>query len=79
MSQEPKPTANVDFSRDKYPITIRLIGGPTGVVVWERTVTLEEAEGLAQVEIPGFAGTEHYPVRAEIVDADGTTDVGGMS
>jgi hypothetical protein len=36
-------------------------------------VTLDEARSLAKIEIPSFAGTEHYPVLAEILYADGTT------
>lgn len=73
-----KPTARHDFPPEKYPLTIRFISGTTGAVVWERIVTLEEARDLAKVEIPSFAGTDHYPVRAEIIYADGTSETEGM-
>ena len=49
---------------------MQLVSGATGEVVWSRTVTLDEARGLAKVEIPSFVGSEHYPVRAEIEYAD---------
>lgn len=67
------PTARHDYPVTKFPITYRLFRGKTGDLLWERTVTLEEARRLAKVEIPGYGGTEHYPVRAEIAYADGTT------
>jgi hypothetical protein len=47
-------------------------------VLWSRTVTLDEARQLAKVKIPGYAGTEHYPVSVEIVYADGTTADGAL-
>jgi hypothetical protein len=74
----PKPTARHDFSPEKYPITIRLRSGKTGEELWWRTITIDEARQLAKVEIPSYAGTEHYPVRAEIAYADGTVEIGGM-
>lgn len=67
-----KPILRQDYPLDKFPITIRLLSGKTGAVVWSRTVTLDEARTRAKVEIPSFTGTEHYPVLAEIVYADGT-------
>ncbi len=73
-----KPTARHDLPPEKFPLTLRLYSGKTGEVVWSRTVTLEEAQQLAKVEIPSYANTEHYPVRAEVTYADGTTDVGAM-
>jgi hypothetical protein len=73
-----KPAARHDLSLDKYPVTLRLISGTTGAIIWEHVVTAEEARSFARVEIPSFAGTEHYPVRAEITYADGTTDIGGL-
>jgi len=69
----PKPIARHDYTPDKFPITLRLLSSKTGAVVWSRTVTIDEARALAKVEIPSFIGTEHYPVLAEIVYADGTT------
>jgi hypothetical protein len=75
---EKHPTARHDLPPEKFPVTIRLVSGTTGAVVWERVVTIEEARGLARVEIPSFANTEHYPVRAEITCADGATDIKGM-
>ena len=73
-----KPTARHDYSPEKFPLTIRLYSGKTGEVVWSRTVTLDEARGLAKIALPGYANTEHYPVRAEIAYADGTIADGGM-
>jgi hypothetical protein len=72
------PHARQDLSPKKFPITIKLLSSKTGEVVWSHVITLEEARSLAKVEIPSYANTEHYPVRAEIEYADGTTDVGGM-
>lgn len=69
-----KPTARHDYPSTKFPITLRVLSSKTGAIVWSRTVTLDEARGPAKIEIPSFAGTEHYPVLAEIVYADGTTE-----
>jgi hypothetical protein len=73
-----KPTARHDFAPDKFPITLRLYSAKTDEMVWSRTVTLDEARSLVKVEIPSYKDTEHYPVRAEITFADGTTSVEGM-
>lgn len=70
--------ARHDLVPSKFPFTLKLISGTTGEVVWSRTVTLDEARSLAKIEIPSFASSEHYPVRAEIIYADGTTEVKGM-
>ena len=67
-----------ELPRGKFPFTIKIVSGTTGEVVWSRTVTIAEARTGAKIEVPGFAGSEHYPVRAEIKYADGTTEVGGM-
>ena len=67
-----KPIARHDYPPEKFPITLQLLSGKTGAVVWSRTVTIDEARSLAKIEIPSFAGTEHYPVLAEILYADGT-------
>ena len=67
-----EPIARHDYTPDKFPIMLRLLSGKTGAVVWSRTVTIDEARALAKVEIPSFANTEHYPVLAEVVYADGT-------
>lgn len=67
-----KPTARHDFSPAKFPLTMRLYSSKTGQVVWSRTIALDEARQLAKIEIPSYADSEHYPVRAEIVYADGT-------
>lgn len=56
---------------EAFPLTIQLYSAKTGACVWSRTVTLEEARDLAKIEIPGYAGTEHYPVHAVIIDKDG--------
>jgi len=72
------PHAHHDLSPDKFPLTIRIYSGKTGKLLWLRSVTLDEAQGRAKVTIPGYAGTEHYPVRTEIAYADGTADDGGM-
>lgn len=73
------PILRRDFTPDLFPITLRLYSSKTGEVLWSRTVTLAEARSIAKVEIPSYAGTDHYPVRAEVTYADGTVDVGGMS
>lgn len=73
MSFAPKPIARHNYPPEKFPITLQLLSGKTGKVVWSRTVTVDEARSLAKIEIPSFAGTEHYPVLAEIIYADGTT------
>lgn len=73
-----KPTARHDFSESQYPLTLRLYSGKTGELLWERTVTLAEAQQLAKVEIPGYGGTEHYPVRSEITYADGSIEIAMM-
>jgi len=72
------PHARHDLPPEKFPFTLKLVSGTTGAVVWSRTVTIDEARALAKVEIPSFAGSEHYPVRAEIEYADGTIEVKGM-
>lgn len=72
------PHVRQDLSPKKFPMTMKLVSGKTGEVLWTRVITLDEARILARIEIPSYAGTEHYPVRAEIEYADGTTDVGGM-
>jgi len=68
-----KPIARYDYPPDKFPLTLRCLSGKTGEVVWSRTVTIDEARALAKIEIPSFMGTDHYPVLAEILYADGTT------
>jgi len=73
-----KPIARHNYPPEKFPFTMQLHSRKTGEVVWSRTVTLDEARSLARIEIPSYAGTEHYPVRSEIVYADGTTSSGGM-
>lgn len=73
-----KPIARHDYTPEKFPITMRLVSGTTGEVVWSRTVTFDEACKLATIEIPSYASSEHYPVRAEILYADGTTTDGGV-
>lgn len=72
-----KPTAQHDLPPHKFPITLQLVSGTTGAVVWKRVVTIEEARDVARIEIPSFADTEHYPVRAEILYADGTSEIEG--
>ena len=72
------PHARHDLAAVKFPLTITLYSGKTGELLWSRAVSIDEARTLAKVEIPGYADTEHYPVRAEIAYADGTTTVGGM-
>lgn len=68
----------VSYPPEKFPLTLQLYSGTSGELLWSRTVTLDEARSLAKIEIPGYAGTEHYPVRSEVVYADGTTSIGGM-
>lgn len=70
------PHMRHDLSPEKFPFKIKLISGTTGAVVWSRVVTINEARGLAKVEIPSFTDSKHYPVRAEIEYADGTIECG---
>jgi hypothetical protein len=72
------PHARHNLPPEKFPLKLKLVSGTTGAVVWSRVVTIDEARGLAKVEIPSFADSEHYPVRAEIEYADGTTEDRGM-
>lgn len=65
-------TRHHDYAPEKFPITIKIRSGKTDEMIWSRTITLEEARGPALVKIPGYTGTEHYPVRVEIDFADGT-------
>ena len=67
-----KPIARYNYASEKFPLIFRLLSGKTGEVVWSREVTLDEARALAKIEIPSFVGTDHYPVSAEILYADGT-------
>ena len=67
------------YPPEKFPLTLQLYSGKTGELLWSRTVTIDEARARAEIEIPGYAGTEHYSVRAEILYADGTASVAGMS
>ena len=73
-----KPTVRQDLAASKFPLTIKLHSGKTDEVLWSHVVTLDKARQLAKVEIPCYAGTEHYPVRAKIEYGDGTTEIGGM-
>ncbi len=72
------PHARHNLTPEKFPLTLKLVSGTTGAVVWSRTVSIAEARDLAKIEIPSFADSEHYPVRAEIEYADGTTEVRGV-
>ncbi len=77
MTKTPIPRLH-NYPPEKFPITLQLYSGKTGECVWSRTVTLDEARSLAKIEIPGYAGTVHYPVRAVVTYADGTHDSRGM-
>ena len=68
----------INYSPEKFPLTFQLYSGKTGELLWSRTVTIDAARSLAKIEIPGYAGTEHYPVRAKVTCADGTTADEGM-
>ena len=72
------PHAHHDLPPEKFPLTLKLVGSKTNEVVWSRTITIDEARNLAKVQIPSFTGSAHFPVRAEITYADGTTESGGM-
>lgn len=77
-----KPIARHNYPPEKFPLTLQLYSGKTNELLWSRTVTIDEARSLAKIEIPGYVGTEHYPVRAEILCADGTdgsSNAEGMS
>ena len=67
-----KPIARHDYPPEKFPLTLQLYSGKTGELVWSRTVTINEARTLAKIEIPSYAGTEHWPVWSTITYADGT-------
>lgn len=64
------PVAFHLYPAEAFPITIRLISGLDGSELWSRTV--QKPDTLGVVEIPGYGGTEHVPVRAVIHFADGT-------
>ena len=70
---------NHDLSPDKFPLTLKLLSGKTGEILWWRTITIEAARQVAQITIPSYRDTEHYPVRAEVTYADGTTEIQGMT
>jgi hypothetical protein len=74
-----RPHTCHSLAANKFPLTLKLLSGKTGEVLWSRAVTIDEARQLAKVEIPGYANTEHYPVRVEIEYADGTTEIQGKS
>lgn len=61
-----------------FPLTIKILSGKTGEVLWSRTVTLAEAKGIASVQVPGYGSTEHYPVSVEFTYGDGTTTIERM-
>lgn len=71
-----KPIACHDFSPEKYPITIRIRSGKTGKELWWRTITLDEARTRPRIEIPSYAGSEHWPVHVDVAYADETIDIG---
>jgi hypothetical protein len=73
------PTVRHNYTPDKFPLTLSLYSGKTGELLWSRTVTFEEAAFLARIDVPGYANTEHYPVRSEIRFASGEIAVGGLS
>lgn len=67
------PHARHDHDPKKFPLTLKIHSGKTDELLWSRSVTLDEARQLAKIEIPGYARTEHHPVRTEVEYADGTT------
>jgi hypothetical protein len=65
------------LSAESFPLTIY---SRTGELIWSKTVERpKHPTDLEAVGIPGYAGTEHYPVRVEIEYADGTTGITGPS
>jgi hypothetical protein len=68
-----KPIAFQDLPADAFPVTLRFRSGKTDAIVWERVITKPEGGALAQIEIPSFRDTEHYPVWCEILYANGQT------
>jgi hypothetical protein len=64
-----KAIARHDYPPEMFPLTLQIYSGKTGELVWSRMVTHDEARSLAKIEIPSYANTEHYPVRAAIVCA----------
>lgn len=55
----------------KFPVTIRLIS-KQGHELWSAVVERPPKSALEVVEIPGFAGTEHVPVKVKLEFGDGT-------
>jgi hypothetical protein len=55
-----------DFSPEQFPLTIRILSGTTGELLWSRVVTLDEAREITLIQVPCYAGTAHYPVHAEV-------------
>jgi hypothetical protein len=67
-----KPTRVHTFARSKFPITLTLYSH-SGVELWSKTLT-DPGEDLGVIDVPGFGGTEHAPVRCVIVYGDGTSE-----
>lgn len=63
---------------EAFPLTLRIISGKTSEVLWQTTVERPTSGELTSICIPGYADTEHYPVRVDIQYADGTTEIHGM-
>lgn len=66
----------IDLPANMFPITIRILS-QSGIELWTRT--LEKPDDYHTLKIPGYAGTEHYPVRVRVEYADGSTDETGMN
>jgi hypothetical protein len=72
------PSSPSLLSAEAFPVTFRIFSGKTGEVLWQKTVERPPSGELISLDIPGYADTEHFPVRVEIQFADGTTEIGGM-
>lgn len=57
-----------------FPVTIRIFSGATGEILWSTIVNPLDGKPVP-IQIPGFAGTEHVPVRVEIKHADGSIEI----
>ena len=56
---------------EAFPITIQIFSGSTGEVLWSAIVEKPQPiDSWARIEIPGFGGTKHAPVRVEVKYGD---------
>lgn len=70
--------ANYSLPSSSFPLTITIFSGKTDEILWQQTISLDDARQIAKLHVPGYGNTEHYPVRVEYKYGDGTTRIVGM-